>query len=160
MDQFTQDRERLHFFNIISSHKRDYSTNDGHPERELFEPEVVKLVSIMDHSPGQSQFPTLEQYRSYYQQKYGDDMRFTLLGTGNGAMLPVYGCGCKACTRANENAQYRRNKTSAMVEHNGKTLLIDANLPDLMQRFPSGSIDRILLTHYHIDHVQRSHSDA
>ncbi|BDR16632.1 phosphonate metabolism protein PhnP [Vibrio sp. STUT-A11] len=81
-------------------------------------------------------------------------MRFTLLGTGNGAMLPVYGCGCKACTRAKENAQYRRNKTSAMVEHNGKTLLIDANLPDLMQRFPSGSIDRILLTHYHIDHVQ------
>nr|WP_319557089.1 alpha-D-ribose 1-methylphosphonate 5-triphosphate diphosphatase [uncultured Vibrio sp.] len=40
---------------------------------ELFEPEVVKLVSIMDHSPGQRQFPTLEQYRSYYQQKYGWD---------------------------------------------------------------------------------------
>ncbi|UUM32367.1 phosphonate metabolism protein PhnP [Vibrio japonicus] len=81
-------------------------------------------------------------------------MKFTLLGTGNGAMLPVYGCDCKACTRASENPQYQRNKTSAMLEHKGKTLLIDANLPDLLQRFPSGSIDRILLTHYHIDHVQ------
>ncbi|WP_282177066.1 phosphonate metabolism protein PhnP [Vibrio nereis] len=81
-------------------------------------------------------------------------MKLTLLGTGNGAMLPVYGCDCKACRRAIEDPQYRRNKTSAMLEHQGKTLLIDANLPDLLQRFPSGTIDRILLTHYHIDHVQ------
>jgi len=40
-----------------------------------------------------------------------------------------------------------------MLEHKGKILLIDANADNLMQTFPSGSIDRILLTHYHMDHV-------
>lgn len=80
-------------------------------------------------------------------------MKFTLLGTGNSAMLPVYGCECTACRRAMDEPKYRRNKTSAMVKINGKTLLIDANLPNLLERFPPKSIDRILLTHYHMDHV-------
>ncbi|WP_027695950.1 phosphonate metabolism protein PhnP [Vibrio litoralis] len=80
-------------------------------------------------------------------------MKLTLLGTGNTGMLPVYGCDCQACQRAIENSQYRRQKTSALIEHNGKQLLLDANCDDLLQRFPSGSIDRILLTHYHMDHV-------
>ncbi|MBV1841539.1 alpha-D-ribose 1-methylphosphonate 5-triphosphate diphosphatase [Photobacterium ganghwense] len=39
----------------------------------LFDPDIVKLVSIMDHSPGQRQFATLAQYRAYYQKKYGWD---------------------------------------------------------------------------------------
>ncbi|OEF28972.1 phosphonate metabolism protein PhnP [Vibrio rumoiensis] len=80
-------------------------------------------------------------------------MKFTLLGSGNTGMLPVYGCDCIACQRASEQPQYRRQKTSALIEHNGKQLLLDANCDDLLQRFPSGSIDRILLTHYHMDHV-------
>lgn len=32
---------------------------------------LVKLVSVMDHSPGQRQFASLEKYREYYQGKYG-----------------------------------------------------------------------------------------
>ncbi|NOH62219.1 phosphonate metabolism protein PhnP [Vibrio sp. RE88] len=81
-------------------------------------------------------------------------MKLTLLGTGNSAMVPVYGCDCCVCSAARENPQLRREKSSAYLHHNGKTLLIDANAPDLMQRFPAGSIDAILLTHYHMDHVQ------
>lgn len=80
-------------------------------------------------------------------------MKLTLLGTGNTGMSPVYGCDCMACKRAVEQPQYRRQKTSAVIETNGKQLLLDANCDDLLQRFPSGTIDRILLTHYHMDHI-------
>jgi phosphoribosyl 1,2-cyclic phosphate phosphodiesterase len=32
--------------------------------------------------------------------------------------------------------------------------LLDAGLPDLTDRYPAGSVDGVLLTHYHMDHVQ------
>ncbi|MGF1695510.1 phosphonate metabolism protein PhnP [Vibrio lamellibrachiae] len=80
-------------------------------------------------------------------------MKLTLIGTGNSATIPVYGCDCSVCSKATKNPKLRREKASAYIEHQGKTLLLDANAPDLMQRFPRGSIDAILLTHYHIDHV-------
>jgi alpha-D-ribose 1-methylphosphonate 5-triphosphate diphosphatase len=42
---------------------------------ELFEPlaadPLVRLVSLMDHTPGQRQFTSLEKYREYNQGKYG-----------------------------------------------------------------------------------------
>lgn len=42
---------------------------------ELFERYVehalVRLVSVMDHSPGQRQFASLDKYRQYYRGKYG-----------------------------------------------------------------------------------------
>ncbi len=41
----------------------------------LFEPflgdPLLKLVSVMDHTPGQRQFTTIESYRGYYVKKYG-----------------------------------------------------------------------------------------
>ncbi|MES9937872.1 MAG: alpha-D-ribose 1-methylphosphonate 5-triphosphate diphosphatase [Sedimenticola sp.] len=44
---------------------------------ELFEPYrehyLLRLVSLMDHSPGQRQFASLDKYREYYQGKYGLD---------------------------------------------------------------------------------------
>ncbi|PSW16864.1 phosphonate metabolism protein PhnP [Photobacterium sanctipauli] len=81
-------------------------------------------------------------------------MKLTAIGTGNARHLPVYGCHCQACERARLKPEYRRSKTSAVLSHNNKQLLIDANADDLMTRFPAGDIDRILLTHYHMDHVQ------
>ncbi|OHV08637.1 alpha-D-ribose 1-methylphosphonate 5-triphosphate diphosphatase [Kushneria phosphatilytica] len=41
--------------------------------RELCELPELGLVSLMDHSPGQRQFASLEHYRTYYQGKYGLD---------------------------------------------------------------------------------------
>ncbi|MGF1762674.1 phosphonate metabolism protein PhnP [Aliivibrio kagoshimensis] len=81
-------------------------------------------------------------------------MQLTLLGTGNVGHLPVYGCQCPACQRAHQHPQYRRGKTSAVITCNGKTLLLDANHPKLMSLFSPGTIDAILLTHFHMDHVQ------
>ena len=34
------------------------------------------LVSLMDHTPGQGQFPTSESYRRYYQKRYGHDEKY------------------------------------------------------------------------------------
>lgn len=46
-----------------------------HPEavnflRPLIDKPLVKLVSVMDHSPGQRQFTNMDKYRIYYQGKY------------------------------------------------------------------------------------------
>lgn len=38
--------------------------------RDLVENPLVRLVSVMDHSPGQRQFANREKYREYYQGKY------------------------------------------------------------------------------------------
>lgn len=37
---------------------------------QLAVPEAVKLVSIMDHTPGQRQFTNLDSYRSFYKKKF------------------------------------------------------------------------------------------
>lgn len=37
---------------------------------QLAIPEIVKLVSIMDHTPGQRQFTDLENYRNFYKKKF------------------------------------------------------------------------------------------
>jgi alpha-D-ribose 1-methylphosphonate 5-triphosphate diphosphatase len=51
---------------------------------EDFEPfaddPLVRLVSLMDHTPGQRQFVSLDKYREYYQGKYGlSDAQMTTL---------------------------------------------------------------------------------
>jgi alpha-D-ribose 1-methylphosphonate 5-triphosphate diphosphatase len=42
---------------------RDFTPFAGDP--------LVRLVSLMDHTPGQRQFVSLEKYREYYQGKFG-----------------------------------------------------------------------------------------
>ncbi len=81
-------------------------------------------------------------------------MRLTLLGTGNAGGVPLYGCECVACARARADAARRRRSCSALLETTTQRVLIDAGLPDLAERFPPGRLSRILLTHYHADHVQ------
>ncbi|MFD2178339.1 phosphonate metabolism protein PhnP [Veronia pacifica] len=83
--------------------------------------------------------------------------KLTLLGTGAVGGVPLYGCECEACLRAYSDDSWRREPCSAMVEWEGDArhcLLIDAGLMDLHHRFPAGSYDGFLLTHYHVDHVQ------
>lgn len=80
-------------------------------------------------------------------------MQLTLLGTGNVQGAPVYGCDCLACQRAIAQPKWARQLCSAQLTVAGRHILLDANHPQLMQRFPAGSIDAILLTHFHMDHV-------
>lgn len=67
--------------------------------------------------------------------------------------VPVIGCGCDVCT--SHDPHNRRLRTSALVEHHGTTLLIDAG-PDLrtqVLRHNVTHLDAVLLTHGHTDHV-------
>lgn len=81
-------------------------------------------------------------------------MRLTLLGTGDAAGVPVYGCDCSACKRARQDPAWRRRPCSALLETGAGRYLIDAGLTELAERFPLGSLDGIFLTHFHPDHVQ------
>ncbi|MBP6117381.1 MAG: alpha-D-ribose 1-methylphosphonate 5-triphosphate diphosphatase [Neisseriaceae bacterium] len=58
------------------AHKIHLRCEVAHPEtydtfQRCMQHDQVGLVSLMDHSPGQRQFQHLEQYRIYYQGKYG-----------------------------------------------------------------------------------------
>ncbi len=80
-------------------------------------------------------------------------MQLEFLGTGNCAGVPVYGCECNICCEARTNSKLRRLSTCAKVTSSGQSILVDAGLADLGDRFPRNTIDRIILSHYHIDHV-------
>lgn len=67
--------------------------------------------------------------------------------------MPVIGCCCAVCRSADERD--RRLRTAAMVEHNGKRIVIDAG-PDFRQQMLREGVERldaILLTHEHKDHT-------
>ena len=81
-------------------------------------------------------------------------MKLTILGSGDSAGVPVYGCECPACARARSDRSYRRASCSALVEADGEYLLLDAGPADLESHLPAGALRHILLTHYHMDHVQ------
>ena len=81
-------------------------------------------------------------------------MKLKLLGTGSVKSAPVYGCECKACFRAKVVSEYKRTPSSLLVDTGDFQLLVDAGQLDLTNRFPPRSISHILLTHYHMDHVQ------
>lgn len=79
-------------------------------------------------------------------------MRLTFLGTGGVWAAPVYGCPCPACEAARLDPSRARAPASALLEVAGLRLLIDAGRTDLADRFPPGSLDGVLLTHFHADH--------
>ncbi|MDR3087000.1 MAG: alpha-D-ribose 1-methylphosphonate 5-triphosphate diphosphatase [Azoarcus sp.] len=58
-----------------ADHRLHLRCEVSHPQtlrifQELVENPLVRLVSLMDHAPGQRQFAKLEKYREYYQGKY------------------------------------------------------------------------------------------
>ena len=55
-------------------------------------------------------------------------MQLTFLGTGTSQGVPVIGCNCPVCQSA--DPRDRRTRCSALVETQGRTLLIDAG-PDM-----------------------------
>lgn len=81
-------------------------------------------------------------------------MKLTFLGTGGVTAAPLFGCSCQACGRARLETRFRRAPCSALIEVGGERILLDAGLPLLTERFQPGELTRILLTHYHMDHVQ------
>ncbi len=67
--------------------------------------------------------------------------------------VPVIGCDCVVCT--SNDSHNRRFRTSALIEHQGTTVLIDAG-PDMRQQVLAHRVhhlDAVLLTHSHADHI-------
>lgn len=81
-------------------------------------------------------------------------MRVTFLGTGAAGGVPLYGCTCLACEHARSDTSRMRRPCCALVETATTRILLDAGLMDLHEHIPLGSLDAIILTHYHPDHVQ------
>ncbi|MEX2314968.1 MAG: MBL fold metallo-hydrolase [Thermomicrobiales bacterium] len=80
-------------------------------------------------------------------------MRITFLGTGTSNGIPVIGCACDVCHSTDTRDQ--RTRCSAVVEHGGRTLLIDTSPELRLQAVANGvtNIDAVLYTHAHADHV-------
>lgn len=80
-------------------------------------------------------------------------MRLTFLGTGTSFGVPVIGCGCATCTSA--DPRDRRTRHGAVLERDGRRILIDTPPELRMQlvREGIGEIDAIWYTHCHADHT-------
>jgi phosphoribosyl 1,2-cyclic phosphate phosphodiesterase len=75
------------------------------------------------------------------------------LGTGGSFGSPVVGCRCVGCRSSDPRDS--RLRASILLEHAGKTVLVDAG-PDLRQqclREGIDHLDEVWLTHAHADHT-------
>ncbi len=75
------------------------------------------------------------------------------MGTGTSTGVPAIACKCDVCR--SEDPRDRRTRTSALLGFEGRTVLIDASI-DLRQqalREQMGSLDAVLITHGHADHI-------
>jgi phosphoribosyl 1,2-cyclic phosphate phosphodiesterase len=80
-------------------------------------------------------------------------VKITFLGTGTSQGVPVIACECKTCL--SDDTHDKRLRTSLLLETDDVTLLFDAG-PDFRQqmlREHVTSLDSILLTHEHKDHI-------
>ena len=75
------------------------------------------------------------------------------LGTGTSHGVPIIGCKCAVCTSTDPHN--KRTRTSALIEHDGKNILIDASIDFRQQalREMINHLDAILITHGHADHI-------
>jgi len=80
-------------------------------------------------------------------------VKVTFLGTGTSIGVPVITCDCPVCT--SEDRRDKRFRTSAMLEVNGYTFVIDCG-PDFriqMLRERVSNLDAVIFTHEHRDHI-------
>jgi phosphoribosyl 1,2-cyclic phosphate phosphodiesterase len=80
-------------------------------------------------------------------------MRLTFLGTGTSNGIPIIGCDCPVCT--SDDPRDRRSRTSAVIQRNGRTILIDTATELRLQAINVGltQVDAVLFTHPHADHL-------
>jgi phosphoribosyl 1,2-cyclic phosphate phosphodiesterase len=80
----------------------------------------------------------------------------TFLGSGTSMGVPTLGCGCAVCASAYlAGSPNRRTRPSVMVSYNSRNVLLDTG-PDFHAqavRENIRSVDAVLYTHGHADHV-------
>ena len=80
-------------------------------------------------------------------------VRLTFLGTGTSQGVPMIGCDCPVCNSA--DPRDKRLRSAVLIEDEKTRIVIDSG-PDFryqMLRAGLKSIDAILLTHEHTDHI-------
>jgi phosphoribosyl 1,2-cyclic phosphate phosphodiesterase len=80
-------------------------------------------------------------------------VRLIFLGTGTSFGVPQIGCGCRTCT--SPDPRDRRTRSAAVIEVDGRRLLIDTP-PELRLQLVTAGVERVdavLYTHAHADHV-------
>lgn len=80
-------------------------------------------------------------------------MKVTFLGTGTSQGVPVVACTCRVCRSTDERD--KRLRASVLIETDDMNIVIDAG-PDFRQQMLRAgvkSLDAILLTHEHYDHI-------
>lgn len=80
-------------------------------------------------------------------------MKITFLGTGTSVGVPRVACDCPVCTSTDR--RNKRMRCAILVEHFGHNILVDTP-PDLRTqalRNDIRSVDAVLLTHGHADHL-------
>lgn len=80
-------------------------------------------------------------------------MQVTFLGTGTSQGIPVIACQCAVCKSM--HPRDKRLRSSIMIKHNGKSVVIDTG-PDFRQQMLRESVeklDAVVFTHEHKDHV-------
>jgi len=67
--------------------------------------------------------------------------------------VPSIGCDCETCVST--DPRDKRLRQSALIEHEGKKVLIDTSIDFRQQALRAGidRLDAILITHCHVDHV-------
>lgn len=80
-------------------------------------------------------------------------MEIVVLGSGTSKGVPEAGCACRVCRST--DPRDKRMRTSVLVRTNGQEILIDVSPDFRMQaiRENLSSVDAVLLTHSHYDHV-------
>lgn len=80
-------------------------------------------------------------------------MLLTFLGTGTSFGIPQIGCSCAVCNSS--DPRDRRYRSGAVVEAAGATILIDTPPELRLSMLAAGirSVDAVLYTHDHADHV-------
>lgn len=80
-------------------------------------------------------------------------MKLTFLGTGTSTGVPSIACECETCV--SEDQRDKRLRVSVLIEHAGKTILVDTSADFRQQalRARIKYLDAVLITHCHVDHV-------
>jgi phosphoribosyl 1,2-cyclic phosphate phosphodiesterase len=80
-------------------------------------------------------------------------MKLTFLGTGTSTGVPTIACECETCL--SDDPRDKRLRVSILIEHEGKSVLVDTSSDFRQQALRAGIkfLDAVLITHCHVDHV-------
>jgi len=80
-------------------------------------------------------------------------LRIVLLGTGTSTGIPCVGCNCTTCL--SDDSRDKRLRTSVLIQSDTTTIIIDTSADFRQQVLHHNikSIDGIIYTHHHFDHI-------